>query len=309
MKNVYFNHDGNVDDLVSLLLLLRMPEVNLTGVSVIDADGYLNPAVAASRKIIDIFGKNKNLTVAASNSRAINQFPTAWRLSSFAFNAFPMLNEFGSQPKTQLASKPAHLDLIEKVHNNSEKTTLVMTGPLTDLARALEVDPTITAKIDKLFWMGGTMNNQGNVFEPEKDGTAEWNAYWDALAVKTVFASKIAIQMVGLESTDQVPLNDEFRQHLATNRRYPMVDLIGQGYALVFSYEANSVYYLWDVLTTICSVYQDVVTTKEVQGAVITTGSGESRTFETPTGRPLTLVTNVDGQRFYKIMDQLMMQM
>lgn len=54
MQSVYFNHDGNVDDLVSLLLLLQMPEVKLIGVSVIDADGYIDPAISASRKIISL---------------------------------------------------------------------------------------------------------------------------------------------------------------------------------------------------------------------------------------------------------------
>ena len=38
MTNVYFNHDGGVDDLVSLLLLLQMPEARVTGVSVVDGD-------------------------------------------------------------------------------------------------------------------------------------------------------------------------------------------------------------------------------------------------------------------------------
>ena len=38
MKYDYFNHDGNVDDLVSLLLLLQVPDIRLTGVSVIDGD-------------------------------------------------------------------------------------------------------------------------------------------------------------------------------------------------------------------------------------------------------------------------------
>ncbi len=33
MKKVYFNHDGGVDDLVSLFLLLQMDNVELTGVS------------------------------------------------------------------------------------------------------------------------------------------------------------------------------------------------------------------------------------------------------------------------------------
>ena len=40
-KKVYFNHDAGIDDLVSLFLLLQMDEVDLIGVSVIPADGYL----------------------------------------------------------------------------------------------------------------------------------------------------------------------------------------------------------------------------------------------------------------------------
>ena len=48
MKNIYFNHDGNVDDLISLLLLLQAPDIMLLGVGFIDADGYLEPAAVAS---------------------------------------------------------------------------------------------------------------------------------------------------------------------------------------------------------------------------------------------------------------------
>ncbi len=35
MKNVYLNHDGGVDDLISLYLLLKMENVRLIGCSVI----------------------------------------------------------------------------------------------------------------------------------------------------------------------------------------------------------------------------------------------------------------------------------
>lgn len=43
MKNIYFNHDGNIDDLVSLLLLLQAPDIKLIGISAIDGDGYIDP--------------------------------------------------------------------------------------------------------------------------------------------------------------------------------------------------------------------------------------------------------------------------
>ncbi|WP_057824885.1 nucleoside hydrolase [Lentilactobacillus sunkii] len=307
MKNVYFDHDGNVDDLVSLLLLLQMPEVNLTGVGVIDADGYIEGSVPASRKIITQFGHGAQVSVAASNSRAVHQFPKEWRLSSFSFDAFPLLNEHGA-PTTPLADKPAHLDMIDKLQNTEGKTDLVMTGPLTDLARALEVDPSIVKKIERLYWMGGTMRTEGNVLEPKHDGTAEWNAYWDPEAVKTVWDADIDIQMVGLESTNQVPLNADVQQHWASLRRYPMMDLIGQGYALVSSYEANSTYYLWDVLTTVASQYPDLVETKDIKGDVLTSGDGAGRTFETDNGRPINLVTAVHGKAFYDKFDELLTQ-
>ncbi|KRK88594.1 inosine uridine-preferring nucleoside hydrolase [Lentilactobacillus sunkii DSM 19904] len=307
LKNVYFDHDGNVDDLVSLLLLLQMPEVNLTGVGVIDADGYIEGSVPASRKIITQFGHGAQVSVAASNSRAVHQFPKEWRLSSFSFDAFPLLNEHGA-PTTPLADKPAHLDMIDKLQNTEGKTDLVMTGPLTDLARALEVDPSIVKKIERLYWMGGTMRTEGNVLEPKHDGTAEWNAYWDPEAVKTVWDADIDIQMVGLESTNQVPLNADVQQHWASLRRYPMMDLIGQGYALVSSYEANSTYYLWDVLTTVASQYPDLVETKDIKGDVLTSGDGAGRTFETDNGRPINLVTAVHGKAFYDKFDELLTQ-
>lgn len=49
-KPVYFNHDGGVDDLVSLFLLLQMEHLKVIGMSVIPADCYLEPALSASQK-------------------------------------------------------------------------------------------------------------------------------------------------------------------------------------------------------------------------------------------------------------------
>ena len=115
MHNVYFNHDGNVDDLVSLLLLLQMPDVNLLGVGVTDADGYVVPAVAASRKIIDVFGgTERHTTVARSNSRPVHQFPKQWRVRGFFFYYFSIFNE-KRIINTPLVKKPANFDLIYKI--------------------------------------------------------------------------------------------------------------------------------------------------------------------------------------------------
>ncbi|MGZ9808444.1 hypothetical protein ACTMNS_11885, partial [Staphylococcus haemolyticus] len=62
LSKVYFNHDGGVDDLISLFLLLQMDDIELVGVSTIGADCYLEPSVSASCKIINRFS-NKSLQV------------------------------------------------------------------------------------------------------------------------------------------------------------------------------------------------------------------------------------------------------
>lgn len=307
MKNVYFNNDGNVDDLVSLFLLLQIPNINLIGVGVIDADCYVDPAVEAARKIIDRFNKRGDaLTVAKSDSRAHHQFPSNWRLSSFSFNALPILNEHG-EAKTKQADVPAHIDMAEKIKHSDKPVTLVMTGPLTDLARALDYDESIQDNIDCLYWMGGCLDGHGNVNEPGFDGTAEWNAFWNPEAVKRIFNSAIKLQMVGLESTEEIPLTKELRMHWASLRKYPALDMIGQAYSLVLTDEADSTYYLWDVLTTLSSLYPDLISTTQAKASVEVTGRAAGRTFTTENGRPLTLVTKADKDKFFSLFDELAM--
>ena len=187
------------------------------------------------------------------------------------------------------------------------KTTLLFTGPLTDLARALDAEPAIEEKIETLFWMGGSLDGHGNVVDPCFDGTAEWNAFWDPEAVKRVWDSSLEIHMVGLESTEELPLTRDLCQHWAELRRYPAIDLIGQGYALVLNVAANNVYYLWDVLTTVYCLYPEIAEVERVRCDVRVDGAAAGRTFRCDEGREVTLVTHADPKRFYALVDELAM--
>ena len=305
MKQIYFNHDGNIDDLVSYLLLLQAPDIKLLGVGAIDADGYIDPSVEACRKMTDLFNlRGDDLTIARSNSRAVNQFPHEWRMATYSFNYLPMLNESG-KIDTQQAKLPAHLDMVEKIKEADEPIALVMTGPLTDLARALDVDPDIEKNIENLYWTGGSLDGHGNVAMVNADGSQEWNSFWDPYAVKRVFESNIPIQMVGLESTEELPLNDELRQHWASLRKYPAMDLIGQGYSLIVSIPSAELY-LWDVLTTISALYPDVVETETAKARVITDGLSAGSFVRDPKGREVTLVTKANKDLFFQKMDEIL---
>lgn len=305
MKQIYFNHDGNIDDLVSYLLLLQAPDIKLLGVGAIDADGFIDPSVAACRKMTDLFNlRGDELAVARSNSRAVNQFPHDWRMATYSFNYLPILNEKGSVDTLQ-AELPAHLDMVEKLKHAKEPVTLIMTGPLTDLARALDVDPDIEQHIKKLYWMGGSLDGHGNVAMVNADGSQEWNSFWDPYAVKRVFDSNIPIQIVGLESTEEIPLNDELRQHWASLRKYPAMDLVGQGYSLIISIPSAELY-LWDVLTTVSALYPEVVESEKAKATVITDGMSAGSFRRDPNGREVDIVTKANKELFFQKMDEIL---
>ncbi|MBM7540728.1 nucleoside hydrolase [Amphibacillus cookii] len=308
-KKVYLNHDGGVDDLVSLFLLTQMEDIDLVGVGVIPADCYLEPAMYASRKIIDRFSK-RQVEVSASNSRGKNPFPKDWRMHAFFVDALPILNESGKMT-TPVSPLPAHQHLIEVLKTSEQPITLLFIGPLTDLARALDEAPEIEKNIEKLVWMGGTFLEQGNVEEPEHDGTAEWNAFWDPEAVKRVWDSSIIIDLVALESTNMVPLTMEVRQSWASQRKDLGIDFLGQCYAMVpplVHFQTNSTYFLWDVLTTATVGKPDLVKQKVVKSIVNVEGASQGKTEIAENGRPVNLVYHVDRDAFFTYITDLSRQ-
>ncbi|MCY1038300.1 nucleoside hydrolase [Staphylococcus nepalensis] len=307
MKKVYFNHDGGVDDLISLFLLIHMEDIDLIGVSAIGADSYIEPATSASQKIVNRFSKTP-IHIAASKERGKNPFPKDWRMHAFFMDALPILNEQVPQ-QSQLLAHSAYEDIIEKVNMSKEKVTLLFTGPLTDLAKAITVDPKIVHNIERLVWMGGTFLEKGNVEEPEHDGTAEWNAFWDPEAVKTVFDTEIKIDMVALESTNQVPMTWDIRQMWANERHYTGVDFLGVSYAAVpplTHFQTNSTYFLWDVLTTAYVGKPNLVKQYDVKASVYTEGPSQGRTYiDEQNGRLLSVVNHVEHNDFFNYITKL----
>lgn len=307
-EKVYFSHDGGVDDLASLTMLLSFEEqdlIELVGVGVVPADSYLEPAIAATRKIVNRFSKHHQLLISASDAKSADPFPKEWRMDSFTVDALPILNEFGVGD-VSISARSAAEDLSLILQEATEPITLLFTGPVSDLGRVLQERPNLSKKIKRLVVMAGTFGS-GNITEPEQDNTAEWNAFWDPQALKTVLMATIPIQMIGLESTHEVPLIPADRLRWAKLRQHPVMDFIGQAYATVpvlTHFETNSTYFLWDVLTTAFMVRPELTKTRHVLVDVIVSGASRGRTFETPDGRLIEFIYEVDHDAFFNFFEQ-----
>jgi len=283
-RPVVFDHDGGLDDYLSLLLLLSYEDIEVLGISITPADTLIEGALPATCKILDLAGRS-DVVVAAGTLEGPNPFPFSWRLDCLKVNDLPVLNR-RREAVAPVSGLSGQEFLAETLLGAPDPVTLLMTGPLTNLAWALEHRPGVEEKVKELVIMGGALEVGGNVREPGHDGTAEWNIYWDPPAAKRVFDSRIPITMFPLDVTNRVPVTEEFRRDFGRQYEYPLSAAAGTIWAMTAGWDLATglPYFCWDTLTTSYLCVPDLCTFREVTCDVVTGGPSQGRTVPTPGG-------------------------
>lgn len=102
--------------------------------------------------------------------KGLHAFDDAFRKGSRIINRLPVLNERDIIRTKKIAENGqqfiANILSANSIQENS--VTLLCTGPLTTIARALDLNPMIESKIQRVVWMGGALDVPGNV---EADGS------------------------------------------------------------------------------------------------------------------------------------------
>jgi inosine-uridine nucleoside N-ribohydrolase len=98
--------------------------------------------------------------------------------------------------------------IIQLVHAWPHEITLVPVGPLTNIALAVEKDPSIVPLVKEVILMGGSISG-GNV-----TAAAEFNIYNDPEAAQIVFQAGWPLTMVGLEVGDEALFTNKYLQEL-----------------------------------------------------------------------------------------------
>ena len=103
---------------------------------------------------------------------------------------------------------PAARAWVRAAHAHPGELIGVLTGPATNLALALELEPRLPQLLKRLFIMGGAFNYRGNT-RP----TTEWNVSYDPEATKAVidaFGESTHLPVIGpIEATEAVALTPE----------------------------------------------------------------------------------------------------
>lgn len=107
------------------------------------------------------------------------------------------------EPGLKAATDDAIGLMISKLVSG-EADTIVATGPLTNLARAISRDPDIVKRIKDIYIMGGAVFVEGNVTP-----YAEFNFYSDPDAANYVLNSEVAVTLISLDVTHKINVTEE----------------------------------------------------------------------------------------------------
>ena len=281
--NVIIDHDGAIDDVIAMAILLRSPNVRVHAITICPADSYREPATRATQLFLDRLGA-RDITIAQGHSEGTNPFPDEYRKDGVRLLTIPALAGQEPSGRNPIATEDAAHVLAKRLKEHS--FVILATGPLTNIADALKLDPGIAKKIERIYVMGGALWVKGNVDQKGHDGSAEWNFFNEPRAAAEVIQSGIPITLVPLDATNTVPVRPDFVDRL---RAQPSIasQLAAQSLDLVQKWVAGAGYYFWDPLTAAVLLDPSVVTTRTLKVRVTATGPSQGRIVEHPEGVPI----------------------
>jgi purine nucleosidase len=193
---IIIDTDPGLDDAVAIMLALGSPELQILGITVVSGNVPLALATKNTRIICDLAGRSDIKIFAGAAKPLKGKQVTAehahGKTGLDGFNLF--------EPSINLTTGYAPDFIVETLLNEPPNTvTICPIGPLTNIALALQRDPTIADRVNKIVLMGGGYCTQGNVTP-----AAEFNIFADPEAAEIVFGCGAPIIMMPLDVTYKV---------------------------------------------------------------------------------------------------------
>ncbi|MEV6426742.1 nucleoside hydrolase [Nocardia sp. NPDC051463] len=170
--------DTGIDDSLALLYLLASPEADIVGIAA--TAGNVPAARVAANNLgwLDVC-RAPDIEVALGAAD-----PLAIPLRTTEDTHGPQGVGYAELPESTrpVSRRSAAQMWVDLVRERPEQIVGLCTGPLTNLALALRVEPELPRLLQRLVIMGGAFNHPGNTTP-----TNEWNVHVDPEAAKEVF--------------------------------------------------------------------------------------------------------------------------
>ncbi|UNK43121.1 nucleoside hydrolase [Luteimonas sp. S4-F44] len=184
--------DPGVDDALALLLAFNDRAHEVVGLTIAAGNVGLHHTTANALKLCELVGRPDVPVYAGSASPLLHPAPDAAYV-----HGNDGFGDIGYAPASHgLQDEHAALAILRLSHVHAGSLVLVALGPLTNIALALKLDPTLPSRVARFVTMAGAVTGHGNITP-----SAEFNVYFDPEAAKIVFDAFPAFELSDWEAT------------------------------------------------------------------------------------------------------------
>jgi len=183
--------DPGVDDALALLMAFADPGHDVVGLTVVAGNVGLRHTVANALKLCEVAGRTDIPVFPGCEGPLLHPAEDAAYVHG--------RDGFGDTGYAPAARPPeaehAALAILRASHEHAGRLLLVALGPLTNLALALRLDPTLPQRVARCVVMGGAVTCHGNMTP-----AAEFNIGYDPEAAAIVFEGFPRIELADWEA-------------------------------------------------------------------------------------------------------------
>ncbi|MGH9776383.1 MAG: nucleoside hydrolase [Candidatus Acidiferrales bacterium] len=323
-RKVIIDQDGRgpaTTDQQAMLVFLQSPDVETLGITIVSGDQWRDEEVAHTLRMLEIIGRTDVPVVPGAVFPLVNskEFMARWEklygkvVYQGAWNwgkthepfVVPDLPE--GNPSTKPVAEDAAHFIIRMLHQYPHEVTLYAAGPLTDIALAIRLDPSVPELAQELVVMGGSIAPEGD-FEWKSASRREFNFWWDPEATHIVLTSpwhKVTVTDVDIS--------------LKTRLKKSMIEEIARAGTPVAQYLGKYAdeEYMWDELAAAAWLDPSIITREDqlYMDADVSHGPEYGNTLiwtaKEPPGLGEQLVhvpVDLDLEKFYRLFVKLMTQ-
>lgn len=217
MEKIILDVDTGIDDALAIILAEESGQLDILGITAVNGNVPVDTVMTNTKKMIQLM-KQDSYTVYRGASRP---------LVRDAFHEFLVHGRDGlGGALAGMEVDPGDPQLfapdfiIEQVKKYPGEVTLIMVGPLTNLALAIQKAPEALKKVKQVVIMGGLVQKAGfgNTLP-----TSEFNIFADAEAARIVFHAGLPVKLISLDVTTQTFLTREHIEQLKGTYYYDFV--------------------------------------------------------------------------------------
>ena len=200
-RPIIIDCDPGQDDAVALFLAMASPdELDLLGITAVAGNVPLALTERNARMMCDVANSQTPVFAGCAQPMVRDAISAEYIHGETGINGIEVF-----EPKTPLREKHAVDFIIDTLlEKDKVPVTLIPTGPLTNIATAIQRRPEILPQIEEIVIMGGAMREGGN-----RTPSAEFNILVDPHAADIVLNCGRPSTLMGLDITHKVLSTEE----------------------------------------------------------------------------------------------------